>query len=240
MEDCENWRDRNFEVFVIIDVPRYLSGDREYMTTFNRNLELLYNDNVFMLLNVYGEEMFYDISLFNLNEKVKKDYNTKVRVNPSYFRGTSKRHVERYAHLHKKLLEEEITDENIGGIFINMLDVNFGGYTFGNFAFTNHELYVSPMIYEALPVPEDRFKIPKNANGLYDMDVIEGIQTELFMSQHDYSKKTNECENCKYLSSCVSRNVLSYMESRGITDCFLPKELFRDASKVIELETRHA
>lgn len=241
LEDkCTNWWERNFEVFVIIDVPKYLSGDVEYMTTFTKNLELLYNDNVFLLLNVYSEEMFDDISLFDLNKKVKEDFNTKVRINPSYFRGTSKRHVERYAQLHKRMLEREITDETIKGIFLNMIDIYFGGHTFGNYAFVNHNLYVSPLIYEALPVDNRELMIPQNADGLYDLDAIEQKHRELFARQHKYSYKTTECSSCKYLSSCVSRNVLNYMETREIHDCFLPKSLFRDASRVIELENTNA
>ena len=224
----------------MLDIPKYITGDREYLDLFNRNLELLYDDNVFLLLNVYGEEMFDDMSLFDLNKKVKADYNTKVRVNPSYFRGTSKKHVERYAQLHKRMLEREINEDTIQGIFLNMIDIYFGGHTFGNYAFVNHELYISPLIYEAIPIDNPSVMVPKSADGTYSLEEIEQKQQELFLEQHTYAEQTSECSSCKYLSSCVSRNVLSYMESRGVTDCFLPKNLFRDASRVIELENRNA
>lgn len=239
LEECENWYDRNFEIFVVLDIPKYLAGDKEYLDLFNKNMSLLYNDNVFLLLNVYGEEMFDDMSLFDLNKKVKEDYNTKVRINPSYFRGTNKKHVERYAHLHKRMLEREITEETIGGIFLNMLDIYFGGHTFGNYTFTNHELYVTPILYEAVPMLEDYMRVWKDWGGNYTLQEIEHVERRLFDQQHVYAEKTNECFSCKYLASCVSRNVLSYMESRDITNCFLPKSLFRDASRVINLENRN-
>lgn len=241
LEDtCDNWRGRNFEIFVVLDIPKYLADDEEYLTVFNKNLELLYNDNVFLLLNVYSEDMFNDMSLFDLNAKVKADYNTKVRVNPSYFRGTSRKHVERYAQLHRRMLEREVTDDTIQGIFLNMIDIYFGGYTFGNYAFVNHNLFISPLIYEAIPVDNDELKIPRNAIGMYDLADLERKQVELFERQYEYSHKTAECSSCKYLASCAARNVLTYMETREITECFLPKTLFRDASRVIELEKRNA
>ena len=192
-----------------------------------------------LLLNVYWEEMFDEMSLFELNKKVKADYNTKVRINPSYFRGTAKKHVERYAHLHKRMLEREINEETIKGIFLNMIDIYFGGFTFGNYTFTNHELFVTPLIYEAIPVTTDDMKVWMSWDGKYHISEIEHVERRLFEQQYMYTKETSECSKCKYLASCVSRNVLSYMESRGITDCFLPKDLFRDASRVIELENRN-
>lgn len=233
---CSNWRGRNFEVFVIIDIPKYLNNDKEYLDLFKENLQHLYQDNVFMLLNVYGEDMFNDMSLFDFNKKVKEDFNTKVRINPSYFRGTSKRHIENYAHAHKRMLEREINEDTIKGIFLNMIDVYFGGHTFGNYSFTNHNLYVTPLLYEGVPIVDDAVCIPRGDDGMYHLDDLQAKHRELFDHQHFYSKRTTECDSCKYLASCVSRNVLSYMESREIQDCFLPKSLFRDASRVIELE----
>ena len=237
-KNCSNWRGRKFEIFVVLDIPKYLADDSEYLTKFNHNLSLMEQDNVFLLLNVYSEDMFKDVSLFDLNRRVKEDYNTKVRVNPSYFRGTNKTHVERYATFHKEMLEREITDETIQGIFLNMIDIYFGGFTFCNYAFTNHQLFVPPTIYEAIPIDDDIVRIARRDDEKYHIEDLEAKERELFLIQHEYAEQTSECSTCKYLTSCVSRNVLTYMKTRNITDCFLPKTLFRDASKVIELEKR--
>lgn len=239
-DTCENWRGRNFEIFVVLDIPKYLSGDVEYLTLFNKNLELLHEDNVFMLLNVWGGEMFDEMSLFDLTAKIKADFNTKVRVNPSYLRGTNKKHVERYAHMHKDMLEREVTDTTIQSIFLNMIDIYFGGHTFENYTYVNHNLYISPLIYEAIPVDNKELMVPRDGVGMYLLSDLERKQAELFEKQYKYSHKTTECSSCKYLASCASRNVLSYMETRKITDCFLPKTLFRDASRVIEPEKTNA
>lgn len=229
---CSHWDGRDFEVFVVLDCEKYLSGDIQYLEQFNHNLELLQDHNVFLLVNVYSEEMFSEISLYDLNQRIKQDYDCRIRINPSYFRGTSKRHVERYAQLHKQMLEREINDKTIEGIFLNMIDVYFGGYTFINFSYTDHELYIAPLLYEAIPTLHQILKVPKAESGKYTIEAIEHTEKDLFLRQYEYSAKTAECSNCEYLASCVSRDVLAYMETLEIKDCFMPKKLFRDTSQM--------
>jgi len=236
MENCENWNAGNYEVYVILDVQKYLSHDEEYLTILNQNLELLDKDKVFFVLNVYGEEMFDELDLANITKKVKDDYNTTVRVHTSFFRKNN----DKYARLYKEMLEHSVSDDNIQDIYLNMADIYSGGFVWANYTFSNHELYVTPFIYEAIPILSDAFKIPITTNGEYDLLSMDHKEIEMIKKQYDFTSQTLECDSCKYLASCVSRNVLSYMESREITDCFLPKYLFRDASKIIELEKRNA
>lgn len=234
---CSNWAGRNFEVFVILDLPKYINRDKQYLDQFNKNLQLLYNDNVFFLLNIYSENMFDEVSLYQLNTRLKQEYNAKIRINPSYFRATKNKHVLKNAMAHKNMLQHQINDDTIKHIFLNMLDMYFGGFTFGNYALINHELYICPLLYEAIPITNNMVQIAKSENNLYNIDNIHDKHIELFNKQHQYAQHL-ECKKCKYLTSCISRNVLSYMETRNIQQCFLPKQLFRDASKIIQLENR--
>lgn len=228
-------RNREFEIFVVIDDKKYLSNDKEYLEKFNKNLELFELYNVFFVVNVYADDMFNETSLEDLNKKIFKDYNSKLRVNPSYFRGTSVRHLERFSTLHKNIIENEISENNIKNVFMNMIDIYFGGFTFNTYSFRNHELYIAPILYEAIPQDFEYFKIDKTYSK-YSLNQLDLTQEKLFNTQYEYSKHTSECKNCEFITSCVSRNVLSYMEHRSLTHCFLPKTLFRDASKIIEFE----
>jgi len=227
--------DREFEIFVVIDDKRYLNNDRAYMDKFNKNLELLDLYNVFFVLNVYSESMFDAVGLAEFNDKIFKDYNSKIRVNPSYLRGTSVNHLRKYTELHNKLINDQVNDDNIGRVFMNMIDIYFGAFTFNTYSYRNHELYIAPVIYEGIPQDFPFFQVDK-INGKYNLDTLDNAQNRLTVQQYDFSKKTEECDKCEFITSCSSRNVLSYMEHRKLYDCFMPKNLFRDASKVIELE----
>lgn len=52
------------------------------------------------------------------------------------------------------------------------------------------------------------------------------LQQQLFVNQIIFTSETDECGICEYLMNCTSRNVLTYMEDRNITECMLPKVLF--------------
>lgn len=226
---------REFEIFVVIDDKKYLSDDKEYLDKFNKNLELLDLYNVFFVLNVYSESMFDAIGLAEFNEKIFKDYNSKIRVNPSYLRGTSVNHLKKYTSLHNKLVNDQINDQNIGDVFMNMIDIYFGSFTFNTYSYRNHELYVAPVIYEGIPQDFSFFKVDK-IDGKYELSSLDEAQNNLILKQYEFSVQCSKCSSCEFLTSCVGRNVLSYMEHRKLYDCFMPLKLFRDASKVIELE----
>lgn len=236
VEHClSDKKNREIEIFIVIDDKKYLAGDKAYLDKFNKNLELLEMYNVFFVLNVYSESMFDAMSLDELNKKINRDYNSKIRINPSYLRGSSFNHLTKYMELHKLLVEQQLTDENIGRVFMNMIDVYFGSFTFNTYSFRNHELYVAPLLYEAIPQDVDFFKVDKTGNR-YTLDGLDAKQCDMVLQQYGYSEECEECYNCDFITSCVGRNVLSYMQDRKIKKCLLPKKWFRDASKVIEFE----
>ena len=226
---------RNKELFVILDLDRYIKNDWFYMNQLNRNLKLVYDWNVFFIVNVYSEDMFDGMDLTEMTLRLKKDFGTKLRINPSYFRGTNKKHVERYANDHKRMLESQVNEENIGMVFLNMIDIYFSSFTLLSYGYSKGKLSIAPFIYEVIPQDNEMFDI-KKAGSKYTLADIESTHYSLLTRQYEYATKTTECSDCKFLPSCSSRNILAYMESRNITDCFLPKQLFRDAS--IGLEKR--
>lgn len=227
-------RERETEIFVILDLQRYVNRDWFYLNQLHRNIKLLHDWNVFFIVNVYSEEMFDDLNLTEITTQLKNDFGTKLRINPSYFRGTNKKHVELYANRHKRLLEKQINAENISDVFLNMTDLYFNSYTLLTYCFSNGSLSVMPFLYEAIPQHNELFEISR-IGSKYQLSDLESKHDMLAIQQYQYACKTDECDSCEHLASCVSRDVLAYMETREITTCFLPKTMFRDASRAIEL-----
>lgn len=230
-------RERRVEVFVMLDVKRYIAKDWFYMNQLYRNLKLLADWNVFFLVNVYSEDMFDDMDLPTLTDRLLGDFGTKLRINPSYFRGTSGRHVTRYASKHKEMLERNVDDKSIERVFLNMADIYFNSFSTLNLCYAEGKLSLMVFLYEGIPQVDERFVIEKRG-GKYHIDDIQAAVDKLAVEQYEYAEKTDECSGCKYLTCCVSRNILSYMDTRNVTTCMLPRQIFRDASRAVELELR--
>lgn len=231
-------RDRRVEVFVMLDLKKYIGKDWFYLNQLYRNIKLLADWNVFFLVNVYSEDMFDEMDLPTLGQRLLDDFGTKLRINPSYFRGTSSRHVSRYAVKHKEMLERNVDDKSIERVFLNMADIYFNSFSTLNLSYAEGELSVMVFLYEGIPQIHDRFKVAKR-DGKYHLEDIQQTVDRLFVEQYEYAEQTHHCADCRHLSSCVSRNVLSYMDTRAIKDCLLPQQLFRDASRAVELELRN-
>lgn len=230
-------RERRVEVFVMLDLKRYIAKDWFYMNQLYRNIKLLADWNVFFLLNVYSEDMFDEMKLPVLTERLLTDFGTKLRINPSYFRGTNGRHVLRYASKHKEMLERNVDDKSIERVFLNMADMYFNSFTTLNLCYAEGKLSVMTFLYEGIPQVDQRFVIEKR-DGKYHLEDIQSAVDRLIDEQFQYSTKTDECATCRHLTCCTSRNILSYMDTRNITKCLLPRQLFRDASRAIELQLR--
>lgn len=237
-EEAFPHRDRRVEVFVMLDLQKYIAKDWFYLNQLYRNIKLLADWNVFFLINVYSEDMFDDMDLPTLGQRLLEDFGTKLRINPSYFRGTSGRHVNRYAIKHKEMLERNVDDKSIERVFLNMADIYFNSFSTLNLSYAEGELSVMSFLYEGIPQVDTRFTIPKR-DGKYHLEDIQQTIDKLFVDQYEYAEKTDECAECPYLTCCVSRNILSYMDTRNLTNCLLPQQLFRDASRAVELELRN-
>ena len=226
-------RERRVEVFVMLDLVKYLANDILYMSKLHRNLKLISDWNVFFLINVYSEDMFEEMNLETLSQRLLDEFGTKLRINPSYFRGTSNRHVNRYATAHKNMLEKNVHGDAIQRVFLNMADMYFNSFTTLNLCYSDGKLSILTFLYEGIPVANDLTIIPKR-DGKYHVEDILKTVDNLTDYQYTLASSMDDCSTCKHLTCCISRNTLSYMETRNITNCIVPKDLFRDASLVVE------
>jgi len=219
---------RDMEIFVVVDLKKYLQRDVEYLTKFEKELRLFEKDIVYFIVNFSGTGMFDEISLVDLAKSLRKTYNVELRIAPSFFRIGNPRSLTIKARQFADMLTLQLAGNGIShDVPINMLNRYFGGYGFANFTFCNHELYVMPFLFEGIPQPHNIFKVSR-ANGKYTSTDISTKLTELTSHQYKYAMETEECFSCESLSSCVARKVLAYMETRGIKQCILPRKLLHD------------
>lgn len=205
-EGVERINDMDFKI--VLDINKYLNGDVE---DFCRRLELFTEGSVQFRVNYYPG-IFDRINYNELCDMVKEDFNAPVVILPSFLTDRNSRgKVSKYL----PMFVEELRKQNIKPEYKNlytMFDAQFNGYGCTNYSFYNGKLYMNPFLYDAILQRTPNFEV-------VDMN------TQDFLSKNlAYAEKTKECATCPYLMSCAERNVLFYMEDRGITECVLPKE----------------
>lgn len=227
---------RHCELFIVLDVDRFLIDDRSYLDVFEENLTAVRDCNlknrehgrqeinVFFLMN-YHQKAFKDVSFPELHHLIKKHYQAKIKINPSFARSKSVRVVEKFLTLLRDDLEHQITPDTREDVFINMVDIHFGGETYHNFAYTDGKLFVAPFIYDFVPVKDELFEVKRDDGGYRLDDMLDKINI-LTQLQYEYADKTKECGDCQFLPNCVARHYLAYMKHHKITDCLVPKKIF--------------
>ena len=235
--------DKHFELFVVVDIERYNSNDREYLDVFEKNLQTIADlnkrlekqINIFFIANFYGA-MFKNISLPELNQRLKNDYGTKFKINPSFARYNQSRVVEKMFLMMRDLLEDQVDDEDIKTVFLNMADIYFGGDTFHPLTYTDGRLFLAPFLYDFIPIKHQDFEVKCRDDGQFHIEDIFTLRENLSVEQFQHARSLSECSNCEFLPNCVARNNIKFMEIHNITDCIMPKKLFRASYKVVEDE----
>lgn len=223
---------RDLLFLIVIDVEKFMGGDITYLSKFNKHLRMLENDTVTFLVNFSSREDFAKWGgALNVAAEVKKAYNAKLRLVPSFLNATNPKIIHRDLPAFNQLLIEELTphlrDAKFDEYFpVNMLDEYFNGMASINYTYKNGELYIAPYMFEGIPIQNPLLAIPRDAAGNYTLEAISATELQLQTSQFEAAKDMAECSSCEYLPSCVSRNVLSLMSMKGLTRCPVPKQLF--------------
>lgn len=224
--------DNELEIFPILDIQKYLNGDAAYLKKFNENLELLDDRLGFSEINTqfstnFHEDLFSNINFVELSERVRKDYGVKLRINPSFVHMKNADKVLRMSRLLKNHLEATIDSADVQNVFLNALDVHMGGETYVSLTFSEGKLYRAPFFYEFIPIKKSGFEISRNPLGEYSLEDVFSLQESSMVQQYAYAKETEKCQNCPFLSNCVSRQHLSFMEAMGVKECIVPQKLYK-------------
>jgi len=215
-----------YEMFVVLDVEKFLERDKEYINRLETNLAQLTDVNIIFVYNIHSSEMFNGVDIPKLSKEVNDRYNSHFRMNPSFFRAHKKSLILESLNGWRKRLDRMYDDVNIKDMLFNMIDPYFGGNTYLTLTFKNGEIFINPYIYDYIFDNSEKIKL--SVDGLTVEDVSK-LNEYITLEQYHYAEYT-DCKDCALLSSCVSRNVLTYMENNDIVECFLPKTVMLKAN----------
>ena len=211
------------EIIIAFDLNAFCDNNREYIELFERNLAIVSSTNIILAFNIHDKGLFDRYSYSDVSEELNNKYNSHLKMIPSFFRSQKTSLIlDNIATWNTKM--EELIDNTTSNVLNNMSDVHFGGFTYYVYTYKDGILYANPYIYDFIMEKNESLVIPNN-NGMYDILDIFKFENNIVRDQYQYATKTTECNNCSYLSSCVGKKVLTFMQNRDIVDCFLPKRL---------------
>lgn len=208
----------HLELFVSLDVERFMHDDIMYLTTLESNLKLLSNANILFIFNMYKHPLFERYT--EVAKLVNKQYNSHLKMNPSFFRGKKSELIRRELGEWKRTIELAVEKSSLGDVLMNVADDYFGGSTYLTLAYKQRKLYVSPCFYDYAFDETPMFEV----DGL-TVDRIFQKLDDLTIAQYRYVEQTEQCGNCPLLASCVSKKVLASMEQHKITECLMPRNI---------------
>jgi hypothetical protein len=172
------------------------------------------------VININNNELLKD-NYLDVVKIIKEEFNTILEFNPGFFRSNNNRLIDNKLTYWKSFLQQILEGNHYSKICLTNLD------KFHNTANTiclnliEDEVFFSPFIYEQIIDKSEQFKL-KSLEGDYILNRHVELQKEGF----HYANKTNECADCSYLTACVGRNVLNFMEVKKKTECLFP-EIFK-------------
>lgn len=224
LDNVEYFRkDMIMEFLVPLEADKIISDDSDY---YHKNMEII---DFFktqttkivdwsFVVNVHKDVSFLD-NFEMISKIVKEKYEGIIEFLPSFFRTGNDSLIERHLEEWKQFLNNTINAENYKDLMVTIADMHHNSLNTIVLNYKKGELYISPFIYEQILFEDENLRI----DSLTVKDVFDKIIQET-VKQYNYAPKTEECEDCSYLTTCVGRNVLSFMETRNIKSCFYPKD----------------
>lgn len=217
---------RDILFLVVIDLAKWTSGDIIYTSQLESKLQLISQYTVMFIVNYSDELLKYDVP--TIAKQLFQRYNCVLRIIGGYLRSYRKDYL--IKRNNNNFIDFQIDnkfDDHCQYLQMNLYNRHFNGHGFFTHSFINGELYVSPYMYEGIPIEHPMFKINKNKNNAYTTDVINTKHKELMITQMQHASSMDECADCNLLSVCASRNVISYAKLSNVTECLMPKEMIK-------------
>lgn len=224
LDDPEKYRpDMIVELLVPLDVGLLLSGDEQYYRDFSRALHYLKTETPKIVdwsfvVNVHHDEEMI-INYDEITSIVRDKFDTVIEFLPSFFRTGNDNLITAHLDTWKEFLQSTITPENYKEIMLTIADPYHNASNTIVVNYKKNKVYISPFIYEQI-----LFEYSAMETGTTAKAIMESVQ-ELTKQQFAYVTKTTECGTCPYLTTCVGRNVLNFMEAKELKDCIYPKEI---------------
>ena len=210
------------EFLVPMNVEKLLSGDLFYFDQFNRVLTYFKSctpkeiDWSFVV-NVHQDQLLQD-NFDEVTRIAKEQFGTIIEFLPSFFRTGNDTKIEQHLKVWDDFLTSTITEDNYQDIALTIADKNHNSFNTLVLNYSKGSIHISPFIYEQIISDAADLAVPGFAP-----ETVMDKYVELIAKQYAYTDKTTECTSCDYMTACVGRNVLSFMEDREIVDCVYPK-----------------
>lgn len=213
------------EFLIPIDVKAVLINDREYINSIKHKLKLIERMNVkidyALQVNIRNiDNEIEDFDMVTVCKRVRDEFKTILEFNPSFMRSGNISKVKDTLKAWNKMLERCVTEDSKDSVILTVSNKYHAGSNERTFTIKNGELYLTPFIYENVIVLNNKFKLPKD-KGLVNWDV--GYEAQ----QYNYISQTDSCSECEFVSSCISKLVLKYMEEYDIKECLLSRKTMR-------------
>ena len=171
-------------------------------------------------INIHPANLFkHDMSkLSELSRLIRKEFNTILEFNPSLLRVKHRAQHDKLDHWTKMVRENF---ENEEGMIYTQANNNHRGVTNLVYNFTKGKFYLCPFVYENVFIYTPTYEIKPGENG-YDFQLLQDAFQNALVQQFEYANtKADKCSSCTRLTSCVYKNVLTFMEDNDITHCFI-------------------
>lgn len=217
--------DMILEFLIPMNISKVLSKDKEYFEHHKKIIDFIKNKTTKIVdwsfvINVHDHDLINE-NFEEITKIVKEDFDGIIEFLPSFFRTGHNNRILEHLDIWKKFLRNTITDTNYKDIMLTIADLNHNAMNTLVLNYKKGDLFISPFIYEQIILNSDAMKI---SNGITAQHIFDK-NTALIIDQYNYTEKTSECEGCQYLNTCIGRNVLSFMESKEITECIYPKDI---------------
>ena len=225
LDDKAYFRDNMIMEFLVpINPEKILSGDMDYYNDFKKALDFMRYETPkevdwSFVINVHYDPLIA-ANFDELTRIAKHEFNTTIEFLPSFFRTGNDMFIRDHLNQWRTFLREVITDDNFTDAMLTIADKNHNGFNTVVVNYRRGKMFISPFIYEQILYEYPELEVAElTAESIIDKNM------ELQINQFAYASKTEECETCEYLPTCVGRNVLSFMEIKDIKSCIYPKDV---------------
>lgn len=239
----QRFSDKELEINFIIE-PEKINNEK-YMNTIkearSKFMEMLAWPKYvasFCIMNVYEydrvkkndvKQILADYKA--LNDKIRDEFNTTIDFNFSMLRNSwwSNKDVEEAVKSVSRIFDAAADHE-----FNQTVRFSFGKLTDSkiekHYNWHQGKLYVSPMLYERIASFHPSLEIKHTE---FTLEETERFEYNLLVNQYESAARDKpDCNDCQYQSSCIERNIITFMDMHDIKRCIIARKAL-DAINVI-------
>lgn len=236
----KHYSSMELEVNIVME-PEHVETEK-YLQTIKSNRDKVYgyldwpmHIKSFCIMNVYDYENVKKeniaallVNYREMHKRIKELFDTTIDFNFSMSR---KHNSLKPGEIKEAIIRvTKMFDANVDKVNHQFIRFSFGKLTDclveKHYNFINGEYYVSPLLYDRYAAFVPELRIPFKD---YTYKEVEEFEHSLLVDQYTNAGGKTECNECRYMGSCIDRNILKVMDIYDIKDCIIA----RDALDVI-------